>query len=201
MLIYSLLFHLYSLLAVIGGLMVITSRNPVHSVLWLIATFFSVAGLFVLLGAEFIAMVLVIVYVGAVAILFLFVVMMLNINYEQAKHHFQKNSYLWILVAILLFIDLFLVINSSIISSINKIELMNNEVTNTHYIGSLLYTKYFIQFQIAGIILLLAMIGSITLTLKENKISKKQNPTKQLNRTKNKAVKLVKVKSGEGIDA
>lgn len=200
MVIYSLLFHLFAVYMVVTSFMVITSRNPVHSVLWLIATFFSAAGLFVLLGAEFIAMVLVIVYVGAVAILFLFVVMMLDINLEKLKTGFKKNIVFGVMLAGLLFSDLFLVINSSAITANKTIELITPEIANTKQIGAVLYTDYVIHFQLAGIILLVAMIGAIALTFSHNKQVKRQIPSKQLDRNKMKGIRLVKARSGEGVD-
>jgi NADH-quinone oxidoreductase subunit J len=206
MIIYSALFYLFSFIAVISALMVISVKNPVHSVLWLILAFFSSAGLFILLEAEFLAMVLVIVYVGAVAVLFLFVVMMLNVNYEKMKKGFYKLLPLCLLIAVVLFLDLYLVLYESV----NDQTLMRVDpkfpiaevdvATNAHALGLILYTDYVLPFQIAGMILLVAMIGSIVLSLRRRKNVKRQNPMQQFARSRKQSVKLVQVKPGEGIN-
>ena len=205
MLIAGLLFYVFSFVIVLSGLAVILVRNPVHSVLLLILCFFSAAGIFMLLGAEFIAMVTIIVYVGAVAVLFLFVVMMLNINFVKLKEGFSQYLPLCIMIALILLIDLYVVIDSSV----NKTDLIlakaasaipdYKTTTNTHAIGSILYTDYFFPFQIAGFILLVAMIGAITLTIQTKKNVKKQNVTEQTMRDPKDCIELANPQSGKGI--
>jgi NADH-quinone oxidoreductase subunit J len=184
--------------------MVISARNPVHSVLFLIFAFFNAAGLFVLLGAEYLAMTLVIVYVGAVAVLFLFVVMMLDINFSEWREGFAKRLPLGVLVAFLFFVQLGGIFFASSLSPVAKAQPAfptpdADTVTNTEAIGRLLYTDYIYAFQIAGLILLVGMIGAIVLTLRKREGVRKQVIAKQLARTRAEGVELVKVKSGEGI--
>ena len=200
----TLVFYLLSGLTLFSGVMVISSRNPVHSVLFLITAFFNAAGLFVLLGAEYLAMTLVVVYVGAVAVLFLFVVMMLNINYAELRQGFLQYLPLGVAVALVLFVELYLVIYAS--TSIDLPRVVSgpatppiSEVSNTMAIGQVLYTTYFPIFQLAGLILLVAMIGAIVLTLRHRPDVRRQNIGVQLRRTRAESVEVVKVKSGEGI--
>ena len=165
----SLFFFLFSSITVISSIAVISSRNPVHSVFFLILAFVNSAGIFVLAGAEFLAMILLIVYVGAVAVLFLFVVMMLNIGVEEIKTQAKKYMFSGILVAIILLLELvFSFSNLDIIyqKSNNAV----NQASNTHEIGKILYTDYFLPFQIAGCILLVAMLGAIILTLRKERV-------------------------------
>ena len=203
MILYSLTFYLFSSIAVLSALMVISAKNPVHSVLFLILSFVNAAGLFVLLGAEFLAMILIVVYVGAVAVLFLFVVMMLDINFIKLREGFLQYLPFGALLGIVLVIELgilYLTDTSSIInSSLSSLEPSINELENTKMIGQILYTKYFYLFQICGIILLVAMIGSITLTLREKEGVKKQNINEQNNLDSSIAIEKKKVKLGEGI--
>ncbi len=199
----SLTFYILSVVMVLSALAVISSRNPVHSVLFLIFCFFNAAGLFVLLGAEYIAMTLVIVYVGAVAVLFLFVVMMLDIELAKAREGFLKYLPIGLGVAALFFVELTMIFNA-----LENIEIiaapalhaapLATDVTNTQAIGRILYTDYIYAFQVSGIILLVAMIGAIVLTLRDKKRSLKQNINKQLARKRSDAMKLVSVKSGQG---
>ncbi|MBS56703.1 MAG: NADH:ubiquinone oxidoreductase subunit J [Rickettsiales bacterium] len=203
MLIYSLTFYIFSFVAVLSALMVVSAKNPVHSVLFLILSFVNSAGLFVLLGAEFLAMILVVVYVGAVAVLFLFVVMMLDINFVKLREGFLQYLPFGALLGIVLVIELGILFITETISNeslvdYNKIPLFS-EKENTKQIGELLYTKYFFLFQISGIILLVAMIGSITLTLRDRGQVKRQNIYNQNNLESQDAIIKKKVNLGEGI--
>ena len=203
MILYSLTFYLFSSIAVLSALMVISAKNPVHSVLFLILSFVNSAGLFVLLGAEFLAMILVVVYVGAVAVLFLFVVMMLDINFIKLREGFLQYLPFGALLGIVLVVELGILYltdtSSNINSSLSSLEPSINELENTKMIGQILYTKYFFLFQICGIILLVAMIGSITLTLREKEGVKKQNINEQNYLDSSKAIEKKKIKLGEGI--
>jgi len=205
------LFYMFSLLVLIAGLGVILMRNPVYSVLCLIFGFFNAAGLFVLLGAEFLAMLLVIVYVGAVAVLFLFVVMMLNIHVTQLKEGFLRYLPAGAFVAVVLFVELFFLINVSIktIESDDAVRqatgytqqevIAKPEISNTEAIGQLLYNKYALIFEISGLILLVAMIGAIVLTHRQRSGVRKQDISSQVARDPKDCIELVKVKSGSGI--
>jgi len=188
---------------VLSSLMVISSKNPVHSVLFLILCFVNAAGLFVLLGAEFLAMILVVVYVGAVAVLFLFVVMMLEINFIKMREGFLQYLPLGILLGIVLIIELGLLFLSESFSNMSLVEISNQPIIssneNTKLIGELLYTKYFYLFQISGIILLVAMIGSITLTLRDRGKLKKQKINLQNTLDAKNAIEKKKINLGEGI--
>lgn len=200
----TLMFYIFSLITVVSACMVVSSKNPVHSVFFLILAFFNVAGLFVLIGAEFIAMTLVIVYVGAVAVLFLFVVMMLNVNFAEMRAGFLKYLPVGGAVALTIFAEFVLIFSSSFasknaVSPVKDVMLPNEEISNTKAIGSILYTHYAFPFQMAGIILLIAMIGAIVLTKRERYSVRKQNIAKQLARTKADGMVIVSVKSGEGI--
>ena len=185
MFIYSLIFYFFSFIAVLSALLVISSKNPVHSVLFLILSFVNASGLFILLGAEFLAMILVVVYVGAVAILFLFVVMMLDINFVQLREGFLQYLPFGVLLGIVLFFELIMIFLSNKLVDISLIEYNAlpalKEVENTKEIGSVLYTEYFYLFQLSGLILLVAMIGSIVLTLRQRPSVKKQSIYKQIN--------------------
>ncbi len=195
----ALTFYLFAFILLFSALKVVSSRNPVFSVLYLILAFFNAAALFVLMGAELIAMLLIIVYVGAVAVLFLFVVMMLNVNHERIKHGFVKMLPFGLAVALLLLIELILAVTASgvTISAANPV--MPDAATNTHAIGAVLYTDYILLFQLAGLILLVAMIGAIVLTLRHNKEVKRQNITTQVSRDAARAITLTQPKSGKGI--
>lgn len=199
----GLIFYSFAALTIFSACIVITAKNPVTSVLFLILTFFTSAGLFILIGAEFIAMILVIVYVGAVAVLFLFVVMMLNIDDIKVENNINKYSFAYIIIALVLIADLTFALNESfklpIINSFSSHPIDEN-LTNTHALGSILYTDYVYPFQISGIILLVSMIGSIALTINQLKLSKKQDINQQLVRTRTQSVQLIKVKAREGID-
>lgn len=199
----TLTFYVLSALLVLSALAVISARNPVHSVLFLIFCFFNAAGLFVLLGAEYIAMTLVIVYVGAVAVLFLFVVMMLDVDIAKMREGFLKYLPVGLAAAVLLFGEIYLIFSSLKATEIASTAAAHaipaaDEVSNTLALGRILYTDYVYAFQLSGIILLVAMIGAIVLTLRDKKRSRKQNITKQLARKRSDAVSLVNVKSGQG---
>ena len=184
MLLYSITFYIFSGVAVLSALMVISAKNPVHSVLFLILSFVNTAGLFVLLGAEFLAMILIVVYVGAVAVLFLFVVMMLDINFIKLREGFLQYLPFGVLLGIVLLVELGILFLTESFSQMSLVEYSNNptftEKENTKQIGELLYTYYFYLFQISGIILLVAMIGSITLTLRDRRQVKRQNISAQI---------------------
>ena len=203
MYLYSITFYIFSLVAVLSALMVISARNPVHSVLFLILSFVNASGLFVLLGAEFLAMILVVVYVGAVAVLFLFVVMMLDINFVKLREGFLQYLPFVALLGIVLIVELgilFLTKSFSENSLSQFVQLPQiNEVENTKLIGQVLYTDYFYLFQISGLILLVAMVGSITLTLRDRAQVKRQNISSQNFIDAKHAVEKKKIKLGEGI--
>ncbi|MEE2704830.1 MAG: NADH-quinone oxidoreductase subunit J [Pseudomonadota bacterium] len=200
----SIIFYLFSTVAVIGALNVILQRNPVHSVLWLILTFFNSAALFVLLGAEFIAMVLVVVYVGAVAVLFLFVVMMLDINITIMREGFLKYLPIASIILLIFLIELITVFIGAY--SGEDLFVLTREpipdpllVTNTESIGNILYTDYIYLFQSAGIVLLVAMIGAIVLTHRHRPGMKRQNISKQVERSPKDTLEVIKVDTGKGI--
>ena len=204
MIVQTIAFYLFAAVAVAAGVMVISARNPVHSVLFLILTFFNAAGLFVLMGAEFIAMTLVIVYVGAVAVLFLFVVMMLDINFVELRQGFLQYLPIGALIGIVLLVELILVFASWVIAPEDAIVRAAPmpplaEVTNTHAIGMILYTDYIYVFQAAGVILLIAMVGAIVLTLRKREGVRKQRISDQLGRRRDQAVELKKVQPGSGV--
>ncbi len=203
MYLYSITFYVFSLVAVLSALMVISARNPVHSVLFLILSFVNASGLFVLLGAEFLAMILVVVYVGAVAVLFLFVVMMLDINFVKLREGFLQYLPFGALLGIVLIIELGILFLTKSFSenSLSKfVELpIMNEVENTKLIGQVLYTNYFYLFQISGLILLVAMVGSITLTLRDRGQVKRQDVSQQNYLDANDSIEKKKIKLGEGI--
>ncbi len=200
----SLAFYLFATIVLISGIMVITARNPVHSVLFLILAFFNAAGLFVLLGAEFLAMILVIVYVGAVAVLFLFVVMMLDISFADlrkgAMHYVPVGLVVGgILLAELIFIFAGWQVAGSAVENAMSPTPDITEVTNTEALGRILYTDYIFAFQVSGLILLVAMIGAIVLTHRKRPGVRKQNIVDQQNRTRDEAMEIQKVTPGTGV--
>lgn len=202
MLIANILFYILSFVLVFSALIVVSSRNPVYSILFLILAFFNSAGLFLMLGAEFISMLMVIVYVGAVAVLFLFVVMMLDIDYTKLRSGFAKYLPVGILVSFVMLIELVMVLKLSFDSSAQKAVIsapIPEGATNTQALGAILYTDYIYPFQIAGLVLLVAMIGAIVLTLRTREGVKKQNITKQVMRDRKDGVELVKVQSRKGV--
>ena len=197
-------FYLFAITAVAAGVFVVTARNPVHSVLWLILAFLSAAGLFVLMGAEFVAMLLIIVYVGAVAVLFLFVVMMLDVDFAELKAEMVKYMPLGLLIGVVLLMQVFMVVG--VWHSSDAAEGLRGAVTpdltkvqNTRALGLLLYDKYVLLFMIAALILLVAMIGAIVLTMRHRKDVKRQNVLAQMWRDPAKAMELIDVKPGQGL--
>ena len=200
----SIFFYLFSAILLAAAFMVIASRNPVHSVLFLILAFFNSAGLFILMGAEFLAMILVVVYVGAVAVLFLFVVMMLDIDFTELRQGMLQYLPIGASIGIILLIELIMVVGSwviapEIIAAVPEKTPGMADVSNTEAIGRLLYTKYIYLFQAAGMVLLVAMIGAIVLTLRHKEGVKRQDIMAQNARTPETAVEMRKVKSGQGI--
>jgi len=204
MIIQALAFYLFASVTVASAVMVISARNPVHSVLFLILAFFNSAGLFVLLGAEFLAMILVVVYVGAVAVLFMFVVMMLDINVAELRQGFLQYLPLGSVVGLILVLELAIVVSGFVISPSvsNRFAAAipaPQDVTNTEAIGNLLYTNYVYFFQAAGMILLVAMIGAIVLTHRSREGVRKQRISDQVARRPEETVEVVKVPTGSGI--
>ena len=198
----AIAFYVLATIAVISAFAVIAARNPVHSVLFLILTFFTSAGLFVLLGAEFLAMLLVVVYVGAVAVLFLFVVMMLDVDFAELKQGFLSYMPIGALIAFALAGELFLVAGAATSSNGAPIALspeQANEVTNAEAIGRVLYTDYLLVFQMAGLVLFVAMVGAIVLTLRHRAGVKKQDIAAQVGRRRSEAVELKDVRPGQGL--
>jgi NADH-quinone oxidoreductase subunit J len=201
MIVQAIAFYLFAAVAIAAGAMVVTARNPVHSVLFLILAFFNAAGLFLLMGAEFLAMTMVIVYVGAVAVLFLFVVMMLDINFVELRQGFLHYLPIGALVGIVLLAELALVFGAWIVApgaQLRSAAPTASHVTNTEALGRLLYTDYIYLFQAAGIVLLVAMIGAIVLTLRHRVGVRRQNVAEQLGRT-TASVEVRKVQPGSGI--
>ena len=204
MILAALFFYLFAGVCVASAFMVIAAKNPVHSVLFLILAFVNAAGLFVLLGAEFLAMILVIVYVGAVAVLFLFVVMMLDIDFAELRSGFMRYLPIGALIGFILLAELLLVFGSWVIApgiaSLQAAPLPANvqALTNTRALGDVLYTRYIFAFQAAGMILLVAMIGAIVLTLRQRVGVRRQRIGAQLARTRAEAVAIVKVPLGGG---
>ncbi len=200
-------FYLFSAVAVASGFMVIASRNPVASVLFLILAFFNAAGLFLLMGAEFLAMILVVVYVGAVAVLFLFVVMMLDVDFAELRQGFQQYLPVGGLIGAIFLVELLLVVGSwaidpGTIQAPLSATATGPGLTNTQAIGLVLYTRYFFFFQVAGLVLLVAMLGAIVLTLRERPgFVKRQDINRQNARTQGTAVEMRKVPSRQGIEA
>ncbi len=204
MILQGLAFYLFAAITVASGVMVISARNPVHSVLFLILAFFNAAGLFVLMGAEFLAMILVVVYVGAVAVLFLFVVMMLDINFVELRQGFLQYLPIGALVGIVLLAELIAVLGAWAMAP--EVGLGTSlpipppdQVTNTQALGEVLYTKYIYLFQAAGLVLLVAMIGAIVLTLRRRDGVRRQNIGEQVSRPREAAIEIKKVPSGSGI--
>ncbi|HAH08939.1 MAG TPA: NADH-quinone oxidoreductase subunit J [Alphaproteobacteria bacterium] len=198
----ALAFYLFAAVLTVAAVMVIAARNPVHSVLFLILAFFNAAGLFVLLGAEFLAMTLVIVYVGAVAVLFLFVVMMLDIDFTELREGFLNYAPIGGLIGGVLLIELVLFLGGMMVapaSSAPRASPVREGVSNTQALGEVIYTQYIFVFQAAGMILLIAMIGAIVLTLRERTGVRRQNVAAQVGRTRAQAVENVDIKPGAGI--
>ena len=198
----SLFFYLFASIVVVSALMVVISRNPVHSVLFLILTFFNSSALFVLMGAEFLAMLLLVVYVGAVAVLFLFIVMMLNIDFLTLRKGMSKNAPIGVIVGLILFFEIVISIvgvNFGEFSTpASELKVVYSEVENTRALGMVLYTKYGYLFQCAGMILLVAMIGAIVLTHRQRDSVRRQKVGKQILRNRDDSVEIKKVELGKG---
>ena len=198
-----LTFYLFSAVILLSSLMVISTKNPVHSVLFLILAFLNAAGIFVILHAEFLAMILIIVYVGAVAVLFLFVVMMLDFKISLEKDNILQYMPIGLLIGLVFIAELVIVLINTRLD-LSNIQILSNPLdnfsdqSNTEAIGSILYTNYVLYFQLSGVILLVAMVGSIVLTLRDREGVKRQIVSEQVDR-KGK-IELVDVKSGEGVD-
>ncbi len=195
-------FYLFALAAIASAMLVITARNPVHSVLFLILCFFNAAGLFVLLGAEFLAMILVVVYVGAVAVLFLFVVMMLDVDFVEMREGMAEYLPIGATIGLILLVEMILLVGTWTISPdliAHATSPVAGGITNTQAIGQILYTKYVFFFQMAGLILLIAMIGAIVLTMRHKPNVKRQVIADQVARGPATAVEIKNVKSGEGL--
>jgi NADH-quinone oxidoreductase subunit J len=204
MVLQALAFYVFAAVTIASAAMVVVSRNPVYSVLFLILAFFNAAGLFLLIGAEFVAMILVIVYVGAVAVLFLFVVMMLDINIAKLKEGFLEYLPIGTLIGIVLAAEIMWGLGvfgsrSLTVEAFNKAGTQAVTIENTRAIGQVLYTQYFYLFQVAGMVLLVAMIGAIVLTLRSRPGVRRQNVSEQLYRAKDKAITIVKVTSRGGV--
>lgn len=197
------LFYLFSFVLVASSLVVVSAKNSVHAVMFLVLCFFNAAGLFVLLGAEFLAMLLIVVYVGAIAVLFLFVVMMLNVDLKETQHKINRHLPIMMMIGVLMLVEIILITKFSTIKFYDTKTLFPtpNDINNTKAIGNLLYTDFILPFQLSGCVLFVAMIGAIVLTLKdETRFIRKQNIGNQVARTKANSLEIVKIKSGEGIN-
>ncbi|KQX42744.1 NADH:ubiquinone oxidoreductase subunit J [Devosia sp. Root436] len=195
-------FYLFSAIAIVSAVMVISARNPVHAVLFLILAFFNASGLFMLAGAEFLALLLIVVYVGAVAVLFLFVVMMLDVDFASMRQGFLQYAPVGVIVGIVLLLELLLLAGSFVVSpeaAGGSALPIDGTVDNMRAIGQVLYTRYVFLFQGAAAVLLVAMIGAIVLTLKHKSNVKRQNPVDQVARRASETLEVVKVKSGQGL--
>jgi len=204
MVLQEITFYLFSAIIVASGVMVIAARNPVHSVLFLILAFFNAAGLFILVGTEFLAMIMVIVYVGAVAVLFLFVVMMLDINYVELRQGFLNYLPIGALIGFILLVELVFVLGTRFatpetVGATGAPIPPLSEMTNTEALGQVLYTRYIYLFQASGMVLLVAMIGAIVLTLRERGGVRRQSIARQVARRRDEAVEVRKVTPGSGI--
>ncbi|MCE7897543.1 MAG: NADH-quinone oxidoreductase subunit J [Gammaproteobacteria bacterium PRO8] len=203
MIVQALAFYVFAVVAVISAFLVVVNRNPVYSVLFLILTFFNAAGLFVLLGAEFLAMMLVVVYVGAVAVLFLFVVMMLDINFTALREGFVRYAWIGAVIGAVLAAEIIFVVSSGAIAPAAAVlggspTPAVAQVSNTEALGRILYTDYFYLFQASGMVLLVAMIGAIVLTHREREGVKRQRIAAQVDRDR-RSVELKKIPTGTGI--
>ena len=205
MIAHAIFFYVFSIIAVISAIMVTVSKNTVHSVFFLILDFISISCLFIMIGAEFLGMIMLIVYVGAVAVLFLFVVMMLNVAQQKNQWFISKENSghipVGLLISVIIFFELIIVIGGwkykpDLFETSN---LISNEVTNTHSLGQVLYTDYIHIFQISGMILLIAMIGAIVLTFRQREGVKKQSYLKQISRERSEGVEVIEVASNKGV--
>mgnify|MGYP001456364657 CR=1 FL=1 len=205
MIAHAIFFYIFSIIAVVSAIMVTVSKNTVHSVFFLILDFISISCLFIMIGAEFLGMIMLIVYVGAVAVLFLFVVMMLNVAQQKNQWFISKENSghipVGLLISVIIFFELIIVIGGwkykpDLFETNN---LITNEITNTHSLGQVLYTDYIHIFQISGIILLVAMIGAIVLTFRKREGVKKQSYLKQISRERSEGVEILEVASNKGV--
>ena len=206
MIAHSIFFYIFSLIAIVSAIMVTASKNTVHSVFFLILDFISISCLFIMIGAEFLGMIMLIVYVGAVAVLFLFVVMMLNVTQQKnqwfSSAESSKHIPVGLIISVIIFFELIVVISGWKFKPdlAVKISLTNNQaITNTHSIGSVLYTDYIHVFQLSGMILLVAMIGAIVLTFRKRSGVKKQSYFSQISRERSDGVELIEVESNKGV--
>ncbi|MGI9349964.1 MAG: NADH-quinone oxidoreductase subunit J [Rhizobiaceae bacterium] len=204
MIVSSLFFYLFSFIMIAAAFMVISSRNPVHSVLFLILTFVNASGLFIMAGAEFLGLLLIVVYVGAVAVLFLFVVMMLDVDFAELREGYLQYMPVGLLVGLVVLAELLAVIGSWVAapsaSNTGEAPIPDvNEVRNIEALGNILYTEYVFFFQLAGMILLVAMIGAIVLTLRHKESVRRQNISVQVARDPKTAIQLKKVEPGQGL--
>ena len=206
MIAHAVFFYIFSIIAVISAIMVTASKNTVHSVFFLILDFISISCLFIMIGAEFLGMIMLIVYVGAVAVLFLFVVMMLNVAQQKNQWFISKNDSshipIGLIISAIIFFELIIVIGGwkykpNLLNSENFV--ISNEVSNTHSLGQILYTDYIHIFQISGMVLLISMIGAIVLTFRQRKGVKKQSYLKQISRERSEGVEVIDVPSNKGI--
>ena len=195
-------FYVFALIACASALMVIASRNPVHSVLFLILTFVNAAGLFMIAGAEFLALILIVVYVGAVAVLFLFVTMMLDVDFASLRQGMLQYAPIGVVIGLILLVELLLVGGSYVMSPTTTATAavpIDQTIDNTRALGQVLYTRYVFLFQGAAAVLLVAMVGAIVLTLQHKPNVKRQDTAKQTSRKRSEGVELVKVKTGQGL--
>jgi len=202
MIVTALFFYLFAGICVASAVMVIASRNPVHSVLWLILAFVNAAGLFMLMGAEFLALILIIVYVGAVAVLFLFVIMMLDVDFAELKQGVLQYLPFGLVVGGIVLVELLLVVGSWAIGAgapAGASMPIPANVTNTEALGLVLYTRYVYFFEAAGMILLVAMVGAIVLTLQHKVRVRRQNISEQVNRMPSASIEVLKVRTGQGL--
>ncbi len=204
MIISAIFFYLFAGVCVASAVMVIAARNPVHSVLFLILAFVNAAGLFVLMGAEFLAMILIVVYVGAVAVLFLFVVMMLDVDFAELRQGFLNYLPVGALVGAVLLVELLIVVGAwaigpDVAKAVTSPIPAPSDISNTQALGLVLYTRYVYYFQAAGVVLLVAMVGAIVLTLHHKPNVRRQSIAGQVARGRANAIEIVKVKSGQGL--
>ena len=206
MLAHTIFFYIFSIIAVVSAIMVTVSKNTVHSVFFLILDFISISCLFIMIGAEFLGMIMLIVYVGAVAVLFLFVVMMLNVAQQKNQWFASEESSghipVGLIISTVIFFELIIVIGGwkykPDLLELNNIQ-VSNEISNTHSLGAVLYTDYIHIFQLSGMILLVAMVGAIVLTFRQRSGVKKQSYFKQISRERSEGVDLVEVESNKGV--
>ena len=203
MIAHAFFFYFFSLIAVVSAIMVTVSKNTVHSVFFLILDFISISSLFIMVGAEFLGMIMLIVYVGAVAVLFLFVVMMLNVA-KQKNTWFKSSTNsahipIGLLVSIIIFFEVIIVIGGWKYKPELSNKIVVSDITNTHSIGNVLYTEYIHLFQLSGMVLLVAMIGAIVLTFRKREGLKRQSYFKQLSRERNESISILNIKSNEGV--